>query len=142
MAFNFHEDLKRAASIRGSSDRTFGLVIGLAFAVFTFYPLRHGGHIRIPLLVLSGGFLIVALLRPSLLHEVNRAWTSLGLLLSKIVNPVVMTILFFLVFAPVGILMRLLGKDPLRLKLDPQSKTYWIARQSMGPETESMSRQF
>jgi hypothetical protein len=139
---NFHEDLKRAESIRGSSDRTFGLVIGLAFAVFGFSPLRHGGHIRVPLLALSGAFLAVALVRPSLLHEVNRAWTKLGLLLSKIVNPVVMTVLFFLVFAPVGILLRMLGKDPLRLKLDRQLTTYWIVRHSPDPQQESMARQF
>lgn len=94
------------------------------------------------MLVLAGVFLAVALVRPSLLHEVNQAWTKLGLLLSKIINPVVMTVLFFLVFAPVGILLRMLGKDPLRLKLDRQTKTYWIVRHSLDPQPESMARQF
>jgi hypothetical protein len=142
MTTNFHEDLKRAEAVRGSSDRTFGLVFAAFFAVFGLSPLRHGGQVRVLLMVFSGVFLVVALLRPSLLHSANGVWTRLGLLLGRIVNPIVMTILFFLVFAPVGILLRLLGKDPLRLKQDRQATSYWIVRDSASIQPESMSRQF
>jgi hypothetical protein len=142
MALNFHEDLKRAEVIRGSSDRTFGLVFALIFAVYGLSPLRHGGHIRIVGLALAGVFLAIALFLPGWLHPANRLWLKFGLLLGRIINPIVMAILFYLVFAPVGILLRLLGKDPLRLKFDRQKTTYWISRIPPGPQPESMSHQF
>jgi hypothetical protein len=142
MSLNFHEDLKRAETTRGSSDRTFGLLFALFFCVLGLSPLRHAGHIRVWWLAASGITLAVALLWPRLLHPANRLWTSLGVLLGRIVNPIVMAILFFLVFTPVGVLMRLLGKDPLRLKQDRQKETYWIPCHPSDPQTESMSRQF
>lgn len=137
-----HEDLERRESIRGSSDRTFGLVVAFFFLVLALSPLRHAGHVRIWWLVLSGTSFAVALLWPRSLHPANRAWTSFGVLLGRLVNPIVMTILFVLVFTPVGILLRMLDKDLLRLKWDPKRITYWMPRQPPGLEAESMSRQF
>src|SRR5216683_5454437 len=116
MGLNFHEDLKRAAEIRSSSDRNFGLTFALVLAAVGLWPLHAGGRLRWPALAVAGVFLFVALARPDWLRLLNRAWTMLGLLLGRIVNPIVTAILFFLVFVPAGVISRLLGKDPLRLK--------------------------
>jgi hypothetical protein len=142
MGLNFHEDLKRAEGVRGSSDRTFGLVFASVFAFLSLWPLRDGGHVRAPTLGVAGVFLAVALLRPALLHPLNRAWTALGLLLGRIVNPLVTTVLFFLVFVPAGLISRLGGKDPLRLKPAREADTFWINRHPPGPQPDTMSKQF
>ena len=139
---NFHEDLKRGEEIRGSSDRNFGLVFASALAFVSLWPLRVGGHVRIPALAAASVFLLAALARPAWLHPLNKAWTMLGVLLGRIVNPVVTAVLFFLVFTPAGIVARLLGKDPLRLKPAREADTYWITRHPPGPEPATMSKQF
>jgi len=76
------------------------------------------------------------------LSPLNRMWTWLARALNKIVNPVVTAALFYLVFTPVGVLMRLTGADPLRLRFDKGAKTYWIEKQPPGPPPETMARQF
>jgi len=82
------------------------------------------------------------LARPSVLGPLNRVWTWLARVLNKIVNPVVTAALFYLVFTPVGLLMRLTGGDSLRLRFSPDAKTYWIEKQPPGPPPETMARQF
>jgi hypothetical protein len=141
MDLNFHEDLKRDQGLRGSSDRAFGLVLAAVFIVLSLSPLRTGGRVRVPALGVAGIVLAIALVRPALLHALNRAWTVLGLLLGRIVNPIVTAVLFFLVFTPMGFISRLLGNDPLRLKMR-QADTYWIRRQPPGPRPDTMSKQF
>ncbi len=142
MSLNFHEDLKRVEVIHGSSDRNFGLVLASVFTALGLLPLRGGGRVRVPVLAVAGVFLVAALLRPALLHQVNRAWTMLGLGLGKIVNPVVTAILFLLVFTPAGLITRMLGKEPLPLKPARDADTYWIVRHPAGPQPASMSKQF
>jgi hypothetical protein len=142
MDLNFHEDLKRAHEVRGSSDRNFGLVFASVLTVLSLLPLRAGGHVRVPALGLAGLFLVITLLRPALLHPLNRAWTILGLLLGRVVNLVVTAVLFFLVFTPAGLISRLRGKDPLRLKPSQETDTYWIIRDPPGPQSDTMSKQF
>lgn len=137
-----HERLVGDEHIRGSTDRSFGLVFAAVFAVIGLWPLTSGGRVAAWWLVPSGGFLIVALLRPGLLHPLNRLWTRFGLLLSKVVNPVVMALLFFVAVMPMGFLMRALGKDLLRLRFEPQAKSYWIERRPPGPAPETMKNQF
>jgi hypothetical protein len=142
MGLNFHEDLKRAGKISSSSDRNFGLTFASVLAVVSLWPIRTGGHVRAPALGVAVVFLVAALLRPSWLHILNRAWTILGLLLGRIVNPITTAVLFFLVFTPVGLISRLLGKDPLHLKPARQTDTYWIVRQPPAPRSDTMSKQF
>lgn len=74
--------------------------------------------------------------------EVRGAWNMLGQLLGRIMNPIVYGVLFFLIVTPAGLISRLRGRDPLRLKLAPEAETYWIIRQPPGPPPESMSKQF
>jgi len=114
----------------------------LFFGVAGLLPLRSGGRVRLPALAIAAVFLVITLLRPSLLHPLNRAWTMLGLLLGRIVNPVVTAVLFFVVFVPAGLISRLAGKDPLRLKSDAEANSYWIVRNPPGPRPETMSKQF
>jgi hypothetical protein len=142
LTISLHEDLTRKPKPRGSSDRSFGGVFTAFFAVVGLWPLRFHQHARIWPLVLAGALLVTTVLRPAWLRPLNQLWMKFGLLLSRLISPIVATALFLLVFAPMGFLSRLLGKDPLRLKFDAGAQTYWIQRRPPGPPPESMSNQF
>ena len=137
-----HEDLRSHLTIRGSSDRQFGVVAGLFWIAVSLWPLRSGGLIRAWALIAGALFLGLGILAPAVLRPLNRAWTAVGLLLSRVTNPVVAALLFYLVFTPCGLVMRLVGKDPLRLMRDPRAPTYWIERRPPGPSPESMVHPF
>jgi hypothetical protein len=87
-------------------------------------------------------FVVIAILKPALLAGLNRQWLKFGILLGKVVSPVALGVLFYGVVAPIGVLMRLTGKDPLRLKLDSSANSYWIPRKPPGPPPDSMNNQF
>ncbi len=142
MPANFHEDLRAHTELRGGSDRQFGLVFAGVCSVVALWPLRSGGAVRWPALALSALFLAAALVCPSLLGPLNRAWMRFGVLLGRIVNPIVTAVLFFVVFTPAGLLLRALGKDPLRLKRTPQAITYWIPREPAGAPRDTLAKQF
>jgi len=139
---NNHEDFSRAEQPEGSSDRTFGLVFAVFFLAVCLWPLHRGSVPRWWALAFSGVCLLVALTRPALLHPANALWTGLAVLLNKVVSPVVTGLMFYLVFTPVGFLIRLSGKDPLRLKFESNVKSYWIERQPPGPPPDTMTQQF
>ena len=137
-----HERLVREEALRGSTDRAFGLVFAAVFAIVGLWPLLGDGGLRLWSLAVSFAFFAVALARPATLAPLNRQWMRLGLLLHRVVNPIVMGILFFLVVTPTGLAMRLLGKDILRLRFDEKAESYWIERQPPGPVPETMKDQF
>jgi hypothetical protein len=137
-----HEDLTRSELIEGSSDRAFGLVFAAAFFLVALWPLFHKEPFRWWACAVAGVFLVIALARPALLAVLNRMWMKLGILLGKIVSPVALGLLFFLILTPLGAIMRLVGKDPLRLKFDPSASSYWIRREPPGPPPDSMTNQF
>lgn len=137
-----HESLQRSEDLHGSSNRAFGLVFAVVFLIIATLPLLFGGHVRVWSLVVSIGFAVVAATLPALLTPLNRAWTRFGLMLHHVVSPIVLGIMFFLVVTPTAIVMRLLGKDPLRLRFDAEEQTYWIDRQPPGPKPESLPDQF
>ena len=138
-----HEHTPRHTSqIQSSSDRSFGFVFAAVFLIVAFYPLLHAAGIRIWAVVISGLFLLLAALVPQVLAPANRLWTKFGLLLHNIVSPLALGILFFLVVTPTGLLMRLFGKDPLRLRFDPAADSYWIKRDPPGPAADSLKNQF
>jgi hypothetical protein len=138
-----HEDFTRAADIEGSSDRSFGLVMAAFFALVAMAPALHGplSSIHWWAAAVAAAFLAFALFWSEFLRPLNRLWQKLGLLLSKIVGPIVLALVFFAVVTPVGLLMRSAGKDPLRLRRHARS-SYWIIRQPPGPEPQSMENQF
>lgn len=137
-----HEDLSREEHIEGSSDRSFGFVFAAVFALIALWPLLHQGGVRVWALVVAAAFALIAVVRPALLATPNRLWMKLGLLLGKIVSPIALGILFYAVLTPLGVLMRLTGKDPLRLKRDASAASYWIPREPPGPPPGSMTNQF
>lgn len=137
-----HEDLRREHDVKRSSERSFGVVFSVVFAIVGLWPVWGQGTVRLWALVIAAGFLALALFWQAPLRPLNRLWLRFGLLLHSIVNPIIMGLLFYGTVVPTGLLMRLAGKDPLRLKRDPQASSYWIVRTPPGPAPESMSNQF
>ena len=137
-----HEDFTPRVKEKTASDRSFGWVFTAFFAIVGLLPLRRGGPVRTWALGVSIAVLLVTLIRPSLFHWPNRAWSKLGWLLGRVVAPVVTGLLFYVVVTPIGLIMRLMGKDLLRLQWNPQMKSYWIERQPPGPEPKTMINQF
>jgi hypothetical protein len=136
-----HENFSRHEEVRLSSDRAFGLVFAAVFLVVALLPLLAGRAARYWALGVSGLMLLIALVYPPILHTLNLLWARFGLLLSRIVNPVVTAVLFYGIFTPVGLIVRLCGKDPLLLRTK-SADTYWIHRVPPGPPPETMSNQF
>ena len=137
-----HEFGASHQAIETSSDRSFGLVFACVFALLAGYFGWRGHGWWPALLAAAAAFLGLALTRPSLLAWPNRLWTRLGLLLGAIVAPIVMGIVYFAVFTPMGLIARLLGKDFLRLRRDPSAPTYWLPRQDQQPTPERLRDQF
>jgi hypothetical protein len=125
-----------------SSDRTFGMVFAIFWAVVSFLPVLHAGSVRFWAIGLSAGFLASALLFSSVLHPLNLLWAKFGELLHRIVSPLIMALLFSLGFTTIGVLLRVLRKDLLRLKTESEAKSYWIPRSPTGPPAETMLNQF
>ncbi|MDH3314189.1 MAG: SxtJ family membrane protein [Gammaproteobacteria bacterium] len=137
-----HEDLSRDQQVEGSSDRSFGLVFAGVFLLIAAWPLWYGATPRWWAAGIAAVFAVVAVMRPALLAGLNRLWIKLGVLLGKVVSPIALGILFYGVVVPIGVVMRLTGKDPLRLKLDSGADSYWIPRKPPGPPPDSMTNQF
>jgi predicted membrane metal-binding protein len=137
-----HENYARADTVEAGSDRNFGLTFAAVFAVVGLWPLVHGLAPRIWALVVAGVFLIAAFALPTALTPLKMLWLRLGLLLHRIVTPLIMGLIFYLAVTPTGLIMRAMGKDPLRLKRDPAAASYWIVRDPPGPPPGSMQNQF
>ena len=137
-----HERFSRDEEMVVGSDRTFGLVMAGAFAVVSALNVWHAGRIWPWTATLASIFVVAALLRPALLNPLNRIWMKFGLLLHKIVNPVIMALLFYGTVLPTGLIARAMGKDLLRLKREPDAASYWIVRAPPGPAPDTMKDQF
>jgi hypothetical protein len=136
-----HESFVRDEATVPGSDRTFALVMAAALAAVSLLNGWHLGRLWPWTSAAAVLFLLAAWLAPSALHPLNRLWMKLGLLLHKIVNPIVMGLLFYGTILPTGLVMRMRGRDLLRLKREPGAESYWIARPP-GPAPESMKDQF
>jgi len=121
-----------------NSNKSFGVVFFLFFLFISIYPLLNNQNIRLWSLFISLIFLILGLLNSSILSPLNKIWFKFGILLGKIISPLVMGVIFFIVVTPIGILMKILKKDLLNLKYN-NSKSYWIIKK--GPKSE-MKNQF
>jgi hypothetical protein len=137
-----HERFTREDEMRSSSERVFGLVFAGVFGLIGFWPLWRGVALRWWSLGLAAVFLVAALLAPRALAPLNRLWFRLGRLLHMVVTPVVMALVFFTTVTPIALIMRAMGKGPLRLRLDRDAPTYWIERRPPGPLPDTMPRQF
>lgn len=138
-----HEDLSRSdAPVQQSSDRFFGLTFFVVFGLIGLWPLARGQWVSPVYLGISILFLAIALIAPALLAPLNRLWLKFGALLHSITSPIILGVMFFLVITPISRLMRLFGKDFLRLKFDSGAQTYWIRREPPGPEKSSLNKQY
>ena len=120
------------------SNKSFGIVFFLFFLIIAMYPLTNGIEIREWSLIISLIFLILGLINSQILTPLNKLWFKFGIFLGKIISPLIMGIIFFLVVTPIGLLMRLLGKDILSLKYS-KNQSYWIDNKS--PKNK-MKKQF
>lgn len=140
---SIHENLSRSDTpVRRSSDRFFGLTFFVAFCVIGLWPLLKGQAPSLSFLGIALVFLTLALAVPAWLAPLNRMWLKLGSLMHALTSPLLLGMMFYLVIMPIGLLMRLFGKDLLRLRFDPAAPTYWIRREPPGPEKSSLDRQF
>ena len=124
--------------IKIGSNRSFGIVFFIVFFLISIYPLVNSESIRIWSLIVSLIFLILGAINSKLLSPLNKVWFKFGLLLGRIISPIVMGIIFFLVVTPIALLMRILKKDLLNLKFT-KNNTYWIEKS--GPKSK-MKNQF
>lgn len=107
-----------------SSNKQFGLLFFFVFLVIALYPIFYDGNLKIWSLILSLVFLILGLTNSKLLFPFNKAWSKFGIILGKIVSPIIMGIVFFLIVTPIGLFMKFLKKDLLSLKFN-KSQSYW-----------------
>jgi hypothetical protein len=139
---NTHEDFSRGAEIKVSSNRTVGLVLAGFLLLVGLKPVLNHLPVRMPVLGAAAILGLLALLCPVVLGPVNKLWTGLAVVLHKITTPLVTGVVFFLLFAPVGLVRRWMGSDSLRLRSQPDASTYWIARTPPGPGAKTMEQQF
>ncbi len=130
--------MKTSSNIKKKDNIIFGLIFFFFFLIISFYPLISGGVVRIWSVTLSLIFLIITIIRPNLFKYLNRFWIKFGMLLGKIISPIVMSLVFFFVVTPIGILVRILKKDVMALKRGASS-SYWINRKD---KIQSMKKQF
>ena len=117
--------------IKISSNKSFGLVFFVIFIIIALWPLLNDGNIRIWSIIVSIIFLILGLLNSKILTPFNKLWMRLGALLGIIVSPIVMGVVYFGIITPIGLIMKLFGKDVLNLKLDKNKKTYWTLKKKI-----------
>ena len=113
--------------IKKSSNKNFGIVFFVFFFLIGFWPLLNDQSYRLWAIIISFIFLILGLINSKFLTPLNILWFKFGLFLGKIVSPIVMGIIFFVVVTPTGVLMRMMNKDPLNLKFN-NNKSYWIKK--------------
>ena len=122
-----------------SSNKSFGILFFVVFLGVGLWPLTNDNNPNIYLIIISIIFLILGLLNSKLLSPLNSFWIKFGELLGKIIAPVVMVIIYFLILTPISLMVRLFGKDLLGLKFSKQLKTYWMKRKK---DLGSMDKQF
>ena len=121
-----------------SSNRSFGILFSILFAIIAFWPIINGNPLRLWLIPFSVIFLVLGLLNSKLLNPLNVVWVKFGELLGRIIAPIVMAIIYFIIITPIGLFMRLSRKDLLNLKFS-KANTYWIKREK---KISSMKKQF
>jgi hypothetical protein len=137
----------RESEHEGSSNRNFGLIVGGILALIGL--VRVGLHWGEGMSWLTGVFIgvgavlvVLGLAAPNTLTLPNRLWMKLGLLLSKIVNPIVLGLIYLVAIVPFGLMIRLTGGDLLKHRFDPEAKSYWVVRDPPGPAPDTMTNQF
>ena len=134
-----HEELRSHSEMQISSSSSFGWVFACFFLLVGIYPLLQSSKgVHIWALVVSIILILVTVVKPDLLSPLNRIWCKFGVLLQKVTNPILMGIMLYLIFTPIGLILRILGKDVLSIKLDKNATSYW----KEAKKAESMKRMF
>ena len=124
------------------SNRSFGWTFTAVFILAGAYGLWHGGAHSLALLALALVTALVTLTRAAWLTPLNRAWMKLGELLGRVVSPIVLGAIFFVVFTPVGVVMRMAGRDAMKRRWEPGARSYWVEREPPGPPDDSFRDMF
>jgi len=122
-----------------NSNIAFGIIFFLVFLIIGLIPLKSGENIRIWSTALSSIFLIITIIRPNILTIFNKLWTKFGLLLGKVISPIIISLIFFFIITPIGLYFKVFRKDILNLKIIKKNSSYWINRKN---KIESMKKQF
>ena len=129
----------KKASVKIPSNKSFGFLFFIVFLVISLWPLKSQEDLRLWALILSLIFLILGVLNSKLLTPLNKLWFRFGIILGAFMSPIIMGLVFFIVVTPTGILMRIFGKDLLRLKIRKNMNSYWISREKI---KSTMKKQF
>lgn len=124
------------------TDRSFGFTFAVVFALIGGWMLWRANRLSLPFFGTALAFALIALIAPRVLHPLNVAWMHFGLLLNRVVSPVLMGLIFFGMFTPVALLFRLKGRDALRRSFERSLDSYWIDRTPPGPDGTTLPRQF
>jgi len=130
---------KATISVKQGSERNFGIVFSVVFLFFSFYPNFSYEKIRLWSLVVSVLFFLISIFQPSILKSLNFLWFKFGILLGRIISPIIMALVFVFAIIPTGIIIRFMGKDPLQRKFLKNKNSYWIPRKI---SRQSMKNQF
>ncbi len=125
--------------VKISSNRSFGFLFFVVFLAISLWPLKSQGDLRLWAFILSLIFLVLGILNSRFLTPLNKLWYKFGIFLGSIASPIVMGIVFFMVVTPIGLIMRFLGKDLLRVNKNKIASTYWINREK---QKTTMKKQF
>jgi hypothetical protein len=137
-----HENFAREDQAVPGSERPFALLMAAVLALLAGINGWHNGRLWPWLGAAAALFVTFGLYWPAALKPLNRLWFKFGLLLHRVVNPIVMGVVFYGAVVPTGLIVRAMRKDPLRLKIEPDRPSYWLERQPPGPEPQTMKDQF
>ena len=142
---SLHENYRDEEPTKAGSDRAFGCTVGgMLMLIGATKAFVAGAISSVVCLIFASGalLLLLGIVAPSRLSALNRLWLKVGTAIAKVVNPIILALLFFLVVTPMAFFMRIVGKRPLRLAADRTATTYWIEREPPAGEESSMKRQF
>ena len=120
------------------NNKSFGILFFIVFLLIAIWPVIDSGSIRFWSAAISLIFLILGILNSTILTPLKKGWIKLGEILGKVIAPIIMGFVYFVIITPIGLLMRLLGKDLLNIKYN-KNKSYWIKRTK---NINTMKRQF
>lgn len=121
---------KESIPVKVSSEKSFAIVFSIVFILIAIYPLVSGGDLRFWAIGFAIVILIIGFIKPSLLQLPNRLWFRFGMTIGAIVAPIVMSFVYIVAVVPTGLVMKILGKDPLQKKIDKNRDSYWISRET------------
>jgi hypothetical protein len=128
--------------VKIGSDRSFAIVFAVIFTVIGILPFTRGGELRLWSVLLAAVLLGLGLIAPRVLRPLNVLWFKFGILLGRIIAPIAVSLLFIVAVTPIALILRISGKDPLSLKLDRNTESYWISRSETENPMSSMKNQF